>query len=239
MNGYGHFVPALFWATCLLVRDLCVPGRGLHGLCAARGRGLAAGAQPRSRGRRRVALAPAAGGLLAAGRCGLRRLVLLQRARAQRISHGGRPPSSAGRLRAQLQEIRTSAAAQGHGRRGQRSTFIPSAAPSTAPAASRCRTRALSRSRRSTSPINTRPCRNVQFDRPFHLVSRSPRDLYCHLCARSAACAGRGDDADFLRRTHDARLSRRQRAARSSPTTALSSTRSFSPTSATTAARNR
>ena len=41
MNGYGHFVPALFWAIIVLGLDLRVPRRGLDRVLPARRRGLA------------------------------------------------------------------------------------------------------------------------------------------------------------------------------------------------------
>ena len=67
MNGFGHFVPSIL-VTLLLVCDFCASGRHLHGLCPARSRGFAARAQPLARARI-PALSPAlaACALLAVG----------------------------------------------------------------------------------------------------------------------------------------------------------------------------
>ena len=53
---------------------------------------------------------------------------------------------------------------------------------------------------------------NVQFDRPFHLVSRAPRDLYSIYALEQPLAPGRGLDAHVLGGPHDARVSRRERA---------------------------
>jgi hypothetical protein len=94
----------------LLVRHLCISRRGLHRVQPARGRGVLAAAQP-SRAAARAA-SRARGGPVLAARRGVRRLVLLQLARTQRVFDGGRSPPSARRLRAAIQEVREPPAAE-------------------------------------------------------------------------------------------------------------------------------
>ncbi len=96
MNGYGHFVPALFWSIVywfaifafLGVISIAYARRGAD---VSLRRARPPGAAPRA------ASGAGGGAVLAAGR-GFRRLVLLQRARAQRVHDGRRPPSCARRL---------------------------------------------------------------------------------------------------------------------------------------------
>jgi ABC-2 type transport system permease protein len=85
MNGYGHFVPALFWSiTYWLAISAFL---GVISIAFAR-RGCRGHWQ--------------------------RRVVLLQRARAERISELQTAPPDSGRLRAKLQKIRKLPAAKGH-----------------------------------------------------------------------------------------------------------------------------
>ena len=211
MNGYGHFVPALFWAILYWICDLCAARRGLHRLRAARRRGFAA----------RTRVAGAAGGatagaggrgflwLVAAGAGGwyyYNAHVLNEYLTADdRRAHPGR-------LRARLQAIRTSAAAQGHGRRGQLSTSIPERRSFTG-------TGRYTLQNKGTQPIvEDAPHRSARGGVRRTLRSAVPPDEpraagpLCHLRTRSAARSGRGDDAHFLRRAHNARLHGRQRA---------------------------
>ncbi len=74
---------------------------------------------------------------------------------------------------------------------------------------------------------------NVQFDRPFHLVSSGAARHVFHLRSGTAFGARRNDHADLQCWTPDPRVPRQQRASRSLPTTAPSLTPTTFPTSAT------
>ena len=87
--------------------------------------------------------------------------------------------------------------------------------------------------------MSSRSCRQVQFDRPFHLVSRAPRDLYSIYALDQPLAPGEVLTLTFRVSHTDPRLSRRERAGPNSPTTALSSTPSTFRRSATTQLRDR
>ncbi len=125
MNGYGHFVPALFWSitywlaifALLGVVSIAFTRRGAEDSLAAR--------MPLARSRAPRLMPAARAALPDRGRFG--HLVLLQRARAERIPYRQGSAAHPGRLRARLQEVRTSSATEGDGCRSQHQ-HLPGAA---------------------------------------------------------------------------------------------------------------
>ena len=95
MNGYGHFVPALFWAIAYWLAISCL--LGVISIALAR-----RGAEDRLARALRLAvarlLAYPSRGLLPGRRGRQRRLVLLQRSRPERIPQREGPPRHPGRL---------------------------------------------------------------------------------------------------------------------------------------------
>ena len=177
MNGYGHFVAALTWAivywfaimAVLAVFSIALARRGAEDSWSARAKSRCTAA-PASRSRTR---------LLPRRRHRQRLLVLLQFPRSQRISQRQAAPRHPGRLRAQLQKIRaTAAASKSLARRYQNRHLSPSAAPSRAPAS-------YILQNKSDKPIDQihvtdslQSVSSVNFDRAFHKVSSGPRDIY-------------------------------------------------------------
>ena len=97
---------------------------------------------------------------------------------AERVPDSNDRRHIAAELRAAVQEVRVSAAAQGY-RCRQHHQHLPGARSFDGTGRdSRCKTRPTIRFPRFISPIGMKRSRNVQFDRPFHLVSSAPRDLY-------------------------------------------------------------
>ncbi len=214
MNGYGHFVPALFWSITYWLCDLRVPRRSSPLRYARRGAEDSLRARSRlARGDACRALAPAAAAaaLLAAAGAGCwyyynAHVLNEYLTAADRRQHAGRLRSASSR--------NTRICLSPRSRPSMRpSISIPRADRSPAPAASPCRTRAASRSpqmhltdqQESVSQVRVRPA--VSPGEP-----RAARPLH-HLRARSAARARRSPDADVLGGAHHARFPRRQRTA--------------------------
>ena len=212
MNGYGHFVPALFWSITYWFAIFAF--LGVVSIAYAR-RGaedsLARAHAPGARRALRAWCPPPRCFLLVAVGSGAwyfyNAHVLNEYLTAKdRRAHSGR-------LRTRLQEVRTAAAAQGH--RGRRHRQHLSRAPllrrhRPLHAAEQVR---RSRSRRSTSPTQQQSVSNVQFDRPFHLVSQAPRNLYSIYALDQPLHPGEVITLTFTVGTPRPRLPRRQRAA--------------------------
>ena len=210
MNGYGHFVPALFWSVTYwlaISRFFGVvsiahdpPRRRRFLRCAHHVRhGPAPHAAPGAR--RRAAVS---------SRRRLRLLVLLQRPRPERISDGQRRPPHPSRLRAPVQEVRTPSPAQGD-RSGRGHQHL-----SRAPLLRRHRTlHPPEQDRRAHQPGSPHRRTRVRFPGeirpPVPPGEPSPARSVFHLRAGSAARSGRGPDPHIFGGAHHARLPRRQR----------------------------
>ena len=159
MNGYGHFVPGIFWSITYWFSIFAVLGGHLHCVRAPRhgrfsGGAHAPGFARARRGLRRLAIVF----LLAA--VGSGRLVLLQRPRAERISDRQGPARHPGWIRARLQEVSSCFRSPRSPPSTPTSTFIPSARSFDGTGRFTLQNKIRrSRSLRSTSPTNSSPSR--------------------------------------------------------------------------------
>ena len=228
MNGYGHLCRRSFGQPL-------IGSRSSHSWVSSPW--LTHGAGPRTRCARaagwRAARLPAlsaGGGVRLVGRRG-RRLVLLQRPCAQRIRHRGGPSPSAADYERQFKKYET----LDQPKLTAVDTTIdifPARGPSAAPGAIRCKTRATIRFPKCISPTN-KSVSQVHFDRPFHLVSASPRNMYGIYALDRPLEIGESLTMTFAV-SHSRKAFAMATNGRSSPTTAVSSVRSSSPPSATT-----
>ncbi len=178
MNGYGHFVPALFWADRVLDVDLRLARRRSRSRITRRGAEDSLGARTRlaltaraAADARRRAVPAGRGRCRAAGTTTTR--TCSTNTSTPRIGATSRRATSAtSRSTNFFPQPKVTAVDATIDIYPERRSFAGTGAHS------RCRTSRRSRSRRFTSPTSNSRFRSVSFDRPFHLVSRAPRDLY-------------------------------------------------------------
>ena len=175
MNGYGHFVPALFYAVTYWVAIFAA--LGVISIAFTR-RGAETSLRARAwlaRGRASRLIPAFALFLVDRDRRGL--VVLLQRARAQRVHERGRPAPHPGGLRARFKKYELLPQ--------PKVTAVNATVDIYPERRSFSGTGKMTLQNKSTQPMSQihlvdeqQAVSKVSFDRPFHLVSQAPRDLY-------------------------------------------------------------